>query len=144
MFRYCAQHNKEGYLCPIMEDTEQKSRIELLAQHVLEYLDTRWDLWVLDITERGLAAASSIVTGLLLAFFGGMALLFASVGAAIWLGQRMGNPAAGYFVMAGIFLAILGGAIAFARNYIRTIVANSVLKSIQDDNKKKEENERVS
>lgn len=123
---------------------EQKSRLELLADHVLEYLDTRWDLLLLDITEKGLSVVSGLVTGLLLAVFGGVALLFVCIGAAISLGQRMGNPASGYFVMAGIFVTILAVALIFARNYIRTVVTDTVLKSIQDDDIKDEQTSPIS
>ena len=123
---------------------EQKSHLESLAHHVMEYLDTRWDLLLLDITEKGLALISSLVTGLLMAVFGGMALLFACIGGAIWLGQQMGNPAYGYFVMAGIFVTILAVALIFARNYIRTVVTDTVLKSIQDDAIKDEQTSPIS
>ena len=122
---------------------EQKSRLESLAAHVMEYLDTRWDLLLLDITEKGLAVVSGLVTGLLMAVFGGIALLFACIGAAIWLGQRMSNPAAGYFIMAGIFVAILAIALIFARNYIRTVVTDTVLKSIQDDDIEHEQTTQI-
>lgn len=132
-----------------MEETpppapEQKSHLESLAHHVLDYLDTRWDLLRLDLTEKALNLASGLITGLLMAVFGGMALLFASIGAAIWLGQRMGNPAAGYFTMAGIFLTVLALALIFARNYIRTAVTESVLRSIQDDDDNHEQTSQIS
>ncbi len=115
------------------DSLDQKSRLDELARHFMEYLDTRWDLIVLAITERGMAAASSVITGLLLAFFGGIALVFASIGAAIWIGRNLDNPAAGYFVMAGVFLVILVLALVFARNYLRTVVTDSVLEAIKDD-----------
>lgn len=123
-----------------MEILDQKSRLEDLTSHVMEYLDTRWDMLVLDITEKGLTAASGIVTGLILAIFGGIALVLASIGTAIWIGQRMHNPVAGYFIIAGFFVVILALALMFARNYIRTVVTNSVLESIKDD----DENEKAS
>ena len=123
---------------------EQKSRLESLAAHVMEYLDTRWDLLLLDLTEKGLALISGLVTGLLMAVFGGMALLFACIGVAIWLGQRMGNPAAGYFIVAGIFVAVLAVALIFARNYIRTVVTDAVLKSIQDNDDNDEQTTQIS
>ncbi len=112
---------------------EEKSRLELLAGHVLEYLDTRWDLLMLNLTEKGLAVISNLVTGLLWAFFGGIALIFACVGWAIWLGERLENPAAGYFIVSSVFLLLLVIALIFARTYIRTVVTEAVLKSIQDD-----------
>jgi len=117
-----------------MEILDQKSRVEELTSHVMEYLDTRWDLLVLDMTEKSLTAASGIMTVLILTIFGGIALVFASLGTAIWLGQRMHSPVAGYFVIAGVFVGLLALALTFARNYIRTIVTNSVLESIKDDN----------
>ena len=115
-------------------ETENKSRIEIFADHILEYLDTRWDLIVLNLTEKSLAAASGIVTGLLLAFFGIIVLLFVSIGSAIWLGMRLGHPAAGYFIVAGVWLVILALAITLARNYIQPVIVQSVIKSIQEDN----------
>jgi len=117
-----------------MEILDQKSRVEELTSHVMEYLDTRWDLLVLDMTEKSLTAASGIMTVLILTIFGGIALVFASLGTAIWLGQRMHSPVAGYFVIAGVFVGLLALALTFARNYIRTVVTNSVLESIKDDN----------
>jgi len=119
---------------PDMEILEQKSRLEDLASHAMEYLDTRWDLLVLDMTEKSLTAVSGIVTGLILAIFGSIALIIASIGTSIWLGQRMNNPIAGYFIVAGIFLVLLALALTFARSYIRTVVTDSVLNSIKDDN----------
>lgn len=116
-----------------MEILDQKSRMEELTSHVMEYLDTRWDLLVLDMTEKSLTAASGIVTVLILTIFGGIALVFASLGTAIWLCQRMYSPVAGYFIIAGVFVAILALALTFARKYIRTVVTNSVLQSIKDD-----------
>lgn len=132
-----------------MEETpsappEQKSPLESLAHHALEYLDTRWDLLLLNLTEKGLNLASGLITGLLLAVFGGMALLFACIGTAIWLGQRMGSPAAGYFIMAGVFVAVLIVALIFARNYIRTAVAETVFHSIQDDDDNHEQTSQIS
>jgi Putative Actinobacterial Holin-X, holin superfamily III len=123
-----------------MDITDHKSRLEDLTRHVMEYLDTRWDLLVLEITEKGLAAASSIVTGLILTVFGGIILVFVSIGTAIWIGQRMHNPIAGYFIIAGFFVVLLVLVLAFAYNYVRTVVANAVLESIKDD----EEDEKTS
>ncbi|HRI58247.1 MAG TPA: phage holin family protein [Saprospiraceae bacterium] len=117
-----------------MEIIDHKSRLEDLTGHVMEYLDTRWDLLVLDMTEKTLTAASGIVTGLILTIFGGIALVFASIGTAVWLGQRLQNPVAGYFIIAGIFVVVLALSLTFARNYIRNVVTNSVLESIKDDN----------
>lgn len=109
------------------------SRLELLTRHAVEYLDTRWELIQLNLTERGLAASITMVSGLLLTFFGSIILIFASIGGAILIGQSMGNLAAGFFIMAGFFTLLMSLAVVFARNYIRTYITEKVLESIKDD-----------
>lgn len=112
---------------------ESRSRLGELSAHIIEYLDTRWDLFLLQLTEKGMNALSSIISGLLLVFFGSIILVFASIGAAIYIGQAMDNPAAGFFIMAGIFMVVLILGIIFARNYVRTVISTSILESIKDD-----------
>ena len=87
-----------------MEITDQKSRVEELADHVMEYVDTRWDLLVLNISEKGLGALSGIVTMLVLLVFGSIALVFTGIGTAIWLGRQMDDPMTGFFIVAGFFV----------------------------------------
>lgn len=120
-----------------MEITDQKSRVEELADHVMEYVDTRWDLLVLNISEKGLAALSGIATILVLLVFGSIALVFAGIATAVWLGQRMNDPIAGFLIIAGFFVVLLLVVMIFARNYIRTVVTNSLLESIKDDDNEK-------
>lgn len=109
------------------------SRLEMLSRHVMEYIDTRWELIQLNLGERGLAAATTLVSGLLLTFFGGIILVFVSIGGAIWIGQKLQNPAVGFFIMAGFFTVLMALALFFARNYIRTYITTMVLESIKDD-----------
>ena len=109
------------------------SRLETLTRNIVEYIDTRWELIQLNFTERGLSAATTLISGFLLTFFGGIILVFASIGAAILIGQRLENPASGFFIMAGVFVVIMTIALIFARNYIRTYITETVLESIKDD-----------
>lgn len=112
---------------------ESRSRLGELSSHIIEYLDTRWDLFLLQLTEKGMNAISGVVSGLLLVLFGSIVVVFASIGAAICIGQALDSPAAGYFIMAGIFVVLLVLATVFARNYIRNAVSTSILESIKDN-----------
>ena len=114
-----------------------QAHLEDLSQHAMDYLDTRWDLIVLNFTERGILIMSRIITGLFMAFFGGIALVFISIGAAMRIGQQLQNPADAYFIMGGVFVAVLLLAVSIARNYVRTVITNGVLQSIQDDDDEK-------
>ena len=115
-------------------NNESRSRLGDLTAHIIEYLDTRWDLFLLQLTEKGMNAVTGIVTGLVMVLFGSIVLIFASIGVAICLGQWLDNPAAGYFIMAAVFIILLILMTLFARNYIRVAVSNSLLESIKDDN----------
>lgn len=113
-------------------NNESRSRLGELTAHIIEYLDTRWDLFLLQLTEKGVNAVTGIVSGLVMVLFGSIILIFVSIGAAISLGQWLDSPAAGYFIMAGVFLILLFLMTMFARNYIRVAVSNSLLESIKD------------
>ncbi len=117
---------------------ESRFRLESLSEHVIEYIDTRWDLMLLTLTEKGISALSSLIIGMLTALFGSIAVVFAGIGTAIWLGQILNNPAVGYFIMAGVFLVMLGGALLFAQTYLRTSITNVVLDSIKDNDENDE------
>ena len=114
-------------------NNESRSQLGDLTAHIIEYLDTRWDLFLLQITEKGMNAVTGVVSGFLLVLFGFITIIFASIGAAISIGRWLDNPAAGYYIMAGVFIILLILATAFARTYIRNVVSNSILESIKDD-----------
>jgi hypothetical protein len=112
--------------------TQTQNRLETLANHVVDYVDTRWDLLVLNFTEKGVGVISGVVAGLVASFFGFIALIFAGVGAAKWLGIYMNNPIVGYFIVAGVSLLFLIIAFTAGRSYIRNAVVKFVLITLRE------------
>jgi len=112
---------------------EKKAHLELLSEHVLDYLDTRRDLFMLSLIEKGLSVSSSIISTAVWGFFGIMVLLFLGLGSAIYLGILLNYLALGYFLVAGIFLIIAGLTIALVRSYVRQLLTQSVLKLIHEN-----------
>jgi hypothetical protein len=112
---------------------EKKANLEMLSHHVLDYLDTRRDLFILSLIEKGLSVSSSIISTAVWGFFGIMVLLFLGLGSAIYLGTLLKNPAIGYFLVAGMFLIIAGFTIALVRSYVRQLLTQSVLKLIHEN-----------
>jgi uncharacterized membrane protein YqjE len=110
-----------------------QSRLESLARNVIEYLDIRLEILQLNVTERGLSAITTLVSGLLLTLFGSIILVFASIGIAILIGQSLESPAVGFFIMAVFFIILMVLAVIFARNYIRTYITDTILESIKDE-----------
>lgn len=111
---------------------QTQNRLETLVNHVVDYVDTRWDLLVLNFTEKGVGVISGVVAGLIASFFGFIALIFAGVGAAKWLGSYMANPIGGYFVVAGFSLLLLILAFTVARSYIRNAVVKFVITTLRE------------
>lgn len=112
---------------------EKKAHLEMLSHHVLDYLDTRRDLFILSLIEKGLSVSSSIISTAVWGFFGIMVLLFLGLGSAIYLGTLLNHPAIGYFLVAGVFLVIAGLTIALVRSYVRQLLTQSVLKLIHEN-----------
>ncbi len=110
-----------------------QSWLETFTRNIMEYLDTRWEIIQLNITERGLSVVTTLASGLLVTIFGSIILVLASIGTAIWIGQHLENPAIGFFIMAGVFIVMLTLVLVFARNYIRTYITDTVLESIKDE-----------
>ncbi len=111
----------------------QPTVLESLFNNVLNYLDARWDLMLLNLTERSVGALSGIVAAVIAAVFGLLALLFLGIAGAVWLGQATGNSVWGYLIISGVFLVILAMVFTLAKNYIKRTVIAVVARQMNDD-----------
>jgi hypothetical protein len=111
----------------------QSGKLERLSEHVVEYLDTRWDLIVLGLTNKSSRVISSLASSVILGVLGLLTLLFLSVAAAVWAGQLMNSAPAGYLAVAGFYALLLLLVVAFGRNLIRNAIVSSVIKSLNDN-----------
>lgn len=119
---------------------EKKAHLELLSHHVLDYLDARRDLFILSMIEKGLSLSSSMISLAVWGFFGVMTLLFVGIGAAIFLGSWLQQPALGYFLVAGVFLLLAFLTVTIVRSYVRQLLTQSVLKLIRENQLDDEDN----
>ena len=109
---------------------EEKNKVEKLFTDVKEYAETKLDLAVLSVQDKGSdllgSAASIIVIGIVILFV----LLFLSLGAALIIGHCFHNPSMGFFLIAGVYI-LLGIIIYFSRKkLIKMPVVNALLKNI--------------
>jgi hypothetical protein len=102
--------------------------LEQFVSHIREYIDTRKDLLVLNVSEKVSTAAAGIVSSVILGIAGIFILFFASVGIALWLGNAIGNTWSGFFYV-GLFYALLALIIYSIRNsVIKMQIMNNLLK----------------
>ena len=117
----------------------QGERIERLSDHLIQYLDTRWDLIVLNLAKKTSSVVSGLATAAILGVFGVFVLIFLSVGLAVWLGQVFDNQAAGFFAVAGLYALLLILTVVLVRNLIRTKIATNVIELINNDEQDRHE-----
>ena len=107
---------------------EIKDRATDWLDHGTDYLENRWNLSVLEASEKTAGVVSSLAAALIIGLMGAITLLFVSLGAAWLIGERLDSPSAGYFIVA-LFYAIVGGILYAVRDqYIKVPVINSFIK----------------
>lgn len=111
-----------------MEDLKTKS--EKLTEHIEEYLETYYKLAIVNVTEK----VSEVSAGSFLAFavciLGSLVLFFLGIGCAIWIGNLINSPIAGYFIVAGIFIILVAILFLFRKKVIFPFIRNIIIRKI--------------
>ena len=113
---------------------EIKDRAAGLFDHATDYFEARWNLGVLDASQKAASTLSTLVAGAILGVFGLLVLLFTSLGMAWLIGEWLNSPAGGYFCVAG-FYAVAGGILyALSGPYIKIPITNAFIKKFYYEN----------
>jgi hypothetical protein len=102
------------------------------TKNIGDYLETYYKLSVIKATDKatGIASGTLTVAGILV--FGFFIVLFASLGFAIWLGQAIGSNVAGYFIVAGFYLLLLGVLILLRKRIVFPFIRNLIIRKIYE------------
>lgn len=84
----------------------ESSKIESTLEHLKEYLNTRYDLAVLKVSDKGSTILSGLISYILLAVIGLFFLLFVSFGVALLISEKMGNVYAGFLIVSCFYLLL--------------------------------------
>lgn len=85
---------------------EEKSKLQLAAAHVKDYLKTSAEIVKLQLIEKSAIAVSHAVSGVIMAVVFFFVLVFASIGAALWLSDVFHSSWAGFLTVAGFYLVL--------------------------------------
>ena len=85
---------------------EDQSKIQQIIQHVEKYVSTTVELYKLKAYQKVAEIATTVITSVLMAFFGILFLIFVSIGLAVYLGEIMGRMHYGFMIVAGIYLLL--------------------------------------
>jgi hypothetical protein len=89
------------------EKTSIKESAEDLLKHVGDYLDTLYKKLTLTATEKAVKAGASMISSLFVVVLGFFALFFAGLGLGWLVGNWINDRAAGFFIVAGVYLVLL-------------------------------------
>lgn len=95
-------------------------------------IDTYYKLGVATATQKGADVAAASVFGILLAFLGMLALLFAFIALALWVGSMIGSTAGGFGIVAGFFALLAVLVIALKGKVIYPMVRNTIVKKVYE------------
>src|SRR5689334_12145249 len=110
-----------------------KSKVNDLGEDVEAYLEAYYELKVLKLSEKASLIASQGITVSLLVLLGIFVLAFSGIAMAWWIGLKLDNIVAGFFLVAGLYLFIFLILIAFRKKVIIPGFRNMIIKKMYEE-----------
>jgi apolipoprotein N-acyltransferase len=111
-----------------MEDI--KNTAEEIIDHTGELAETYYRLFLVHAADKGSNMLSASISAAVVYTLLFIALLFAGVGAAWWIGESMHDMKAGFFIIGGVFIVLLGVFAACRKKIISPAIRNTIIRKI--------------
>ena len=113
-----------------MENETSKEVLESLFNRTTDYIETGLNLVKLKAVKKTSEIVSNVVSKIVLCIIFTFFILMVNIGIGLWLGEILHKNYYGFFALAGIYLII--GLIFFAgrSTWLRTPIANSIIKTV--------------
>jgi hypothetical protein len=111
---------------------ENKKGQEKLVDTVGDWIETYRNLLGVRIVEHGSMGASVSVLGVLTILVVVFILLFLGLGAAWWIGEKLDNMKAGFFIVGGVYGAVLIVILLMAKKVLIPGIRNLIIKKIYE------------
>lgn len=116
---------------------EQTSRAGHIMQTVISYVENRVEYSRLLVAEKVTYLTTAALSGLILAFFSGLILFFLSVGLALYIGEKMGQMATGFFVVSLGYLVFLIFMMLFIKPGMERKISSSIINALDNEEEPK-------
>jgi cytochrome c biogenesis protein CcdA len=94
------------------------------------YVETRIDLVQYKTIDKTSRVAGSLLSSIILVAAGFLVMLIIGFGLALLIGERLGKPYYGFFVIGGIFLIFALLLYGFRREWMKTPITNHIIRNI--------------
>lgn len=111
---------------------EIKDKVENVFENVEEIAKNYYKLTVVNAVDKGSKIGSSFIINVLIVALCFFVFLFAGFGASYWIGQKLGDPMLGFFVVAGFLLLVLLVILALKGKVIQPLIRNIIIKNLYD------------
>jgi uncharacterized membrane protein YqjE len=88
--------------------------IDKILENVLRYIESRFELFKLEIEESVSTAMVKLIQGLVVGILGTLVVIFLSIGLVNVLNMWLKSTFAGYFIVSGIYLLLMLGIVSKA------------------------------
>lgn len=104
--------------------------IEALVSKAGELAETKMELWKLRTVNKIASTVSSLIAVIAVVVFVVIAITILSFGAAVWIGNSLGQLSYGFFIVGGFY--VLAGILlyVFRKPLLRTPLSNLIIDKI--------------
>jgi len=113
-----------------MEDL--KSKAESLTHHFSDLVETYYKLTLVTVTQKATNITSSVMAAVTTLFLFMITLVFLGIGVAWWLGDVVNSRAAGFFIVAGLFILIMVLLVVLRKKIVFPILKKAILKKLYE------------
>jgi hypothetical protein len=114
------------------KSTSEQGPTEKLVDAVGNWIETYRNIMTMRAVEHASEGASISILGVLSLLVAIFILLFLGLGSAWWMGEKMDNMKAGFFIVGGIYAAILIVIVATAKSVLIPGIRNLIIKKIYE------------
>lgn len=111
---------------------ENNNATEKLVNAVNDWIETYRNLITIRIVEHSSQGASLSIFGILALLVIVFILLFLGLGSAWWIGEKLENMKAGFFIVGGFYTAILIILLMMAKKLLIPGIRNLIIKKIYE------------
>ena len=115
-----------------MEAQNIKSTTEDLTRHIGGYLDTFYQVSLLNVTKKVTNVASFAFSTVVVCVLGVFVLFFTSIAMAWWLGNVVASRTGGFLIVAGFYLVVSIIIILLRKKIIFPFVRNILIRKVYE------------
>lgn len=111
---------------------EEQTKIEELSDKLKAYIDTRYDLIVLQTSEKVSNVGSTFIAYLLIGIMSILFIVLFSIAISLYISSIYGNSFIGFFAVGGVYLLIAALLIAFKKQ-ITNPFRNKIIRAVLNE-----------